>query len=304
MSKKKMLVIGGTGFIGFHLCKFFLKKDIQIFSLSLAKPKKIRSLKNVTYLRADISKKKNLNILKKYNFKYVINCGGYVDHFNKVKTYNSHYKGLKNLVEILRRKEISTFVQIGSGNEYGRVSSPHKEIFKCKPKSVYARSKLLATNFLLKEFKTNFFPSVILRLYQVYGPYQDNNRFISFIINSCIKNNKFPCSEGTQLRDFLYVDDVVNAVSKCIDNKKAYGKIINIGYGKTNQLRQIILKIRNYINKGHPNFGEIKMRKDEEISIFPKITKAKKILKWKPLISFKKGLQKTINFYKRNNLVY
>ncbi len=304
MSKKKMLVVGGTGFIGFHLCKFFLKKNIKIFSLSLSKPKKIRRLKNVTYLRADISKKKDLNILKKYNFNYIINCGGYVDHFNKVKTYNSHYKGLTNLVEIFRRKGISTFVQIGSGNEYGKVNSPHKEIFTCKPKSAYARSKLLATNFLLKEYKTNYFPSVILRLYQVYGPYQDNNRFISFIINSCIKNNRFPCSEGTQLRDFLYVDDAVNAVSKCINNNKAYGKIINIGYGKTSQLRQIIFKIRNYINKGHPNFGEIKMRKDENISIFPKIVEARKILKWKPLISFKKGLEKTINFYKRNNLVY
>ncbi len=304
MSKKKMLVIGGTGFIGFHLCKFFLKKKMQIFSLSLSKPKKIRRLKSVTYLQADISKKKNLKILKKYNFNHVINCGGYVDHFNKVKTYNSHYKGLTNLVEIFRRSEISTFIQIGSGNEYGKISSPHKEIFKCKPKSVYAKSKLLATNVLLKEFKNNFFPSIILRLYQVYGPYQDNNRFVPFIINSCIKNKKFPCSEGTQFRDFLHIDDAVNAVSKCIDNKKAYGKIINIGYGKTSQLRQITLKIRNYINKGYPNFGEIKMRKDEQSSIFPKITRAQKILKWKPLISFKKGLEKTINFYKRNNLVY
>ena len=89
-----MLIIGGTGFIGFHLCKFFLKKNIQIFSLSLSKPKKIKRLKNVTYLRADISKKKNLNILKKYNFNYFINCGGYVDHFNKVK-HEPHYKGLK-----------------------------------------------------------------------------------------------------------------------------------------------------------------------------------------------------------------
>ena len=162
----------------------------------------------------------------------------------------------------------------------------------------------MATNVLLKEFKNNFFPSIILRLYQVYGPYQDNNRFVPFIINSCIKNKKFPCSEGTQFRDFLHIDDAVNAVSKCIDNKKAYGKIINIGYGKTSQLRQITLKIRNYINKGYPNFGEIKMRKDEQSSIFPKITRAQKILKWRPLISFKKGLEKTINFYKRNNLVY
>ena len=117
-------------------------------------------------------------------------------------------------------------------------------------------------------------------------------------------NKKFPCSDGKQFRDFLYVDDAVQAISRCLDNKKVYGKIINVGFGDAINLKKIINSIRTNINKGYPKYGKIKMRKDEVMTIFPKITEAKKKLKWKPKISFKNGLIKTINFYKRNNLVY
>ena len=147
------------------------------------------------------------------------------------------------------------------------------------------------------------FPAVVLRFYQIYGPYQDNNRFMSFIINSCLNNRKFPCSEGKQFRDFLYVDDAVNAIDKCLENKNAYGKIFNIGLGKAIQLKKLINKIKSIIKKGKPDFDKIKMRKDEPMIIVPNINKAKMKLRWSPKMSLQKGMIKTINFYKRNNFI-
>ena len=67
----------------------------------------------------------------------------------------------------------------------------------------------ISSNKVFKESKKISFPFVILRPYQVYGPYQDNNRLIPFIINSCLQNKKFPCTTGVQFRDFLYIDDFV-----------------------------------------------------------------------------------------------
>ena len=139
----------------------------------------------------------------------------------------------------------------------------------------------------------------MLRLYQVYGPKQDNNRIIPFIINSCLENKKFPCSDGNQFRDFLYVDDFVTALYKAIDNKNCYGKIFNIGYGKPIKIKEVIKKINKKINSGYPDYGKILMRKHEQKKLFPSIKKASTILKWFPKVNFEQGLNKTIKYYSR-----
>ena len=125
--KKKILIVGGTGFIGFHLSKFALKKNLQVTSISTNRPKNNRKLQKVKYLFCDISDKKKLKkILQKKNFDYVVNLGGYVDHSKKIKTYRSHYLGLKNLIDYFKKTKIKKFVQIGSSVEYGFNKTPQK----------------------------------------------------------------------------------------------------------------------------------------------------------------------------------
>ena len=102
----------------------------------------------------------------------------------------------------------------------------------------------MATNYLLTLFKRYNFPVTILRLYQAFGPKQDLNRFIPIIIDGCLKDKKFPCSNGTQLRDFIYVDDVVDAIIKSLRNKKSKGEILNIGTGKPKKIKNIVKLIK------------------------------------------------------------
>tara|TARA_B100001029_G_scaffold30307_1_gene22489 strand:+ start:3988 stop:4890 length:903 start_codon:yes stop_codon:yes gene_type:complete len=294
---KKILIIGGTGFIGYHLSKKCIQKGWNVTSISTHKPKKIRFISKVKYVICDITKKKKLEKKLSKNFNFVVNLGGYVDHSDRKKTFKSHFLGVKNLASIFLNKSIQSFVQIGSGGEYGKSKSPHKEIHKGKPISVYYKAKLLATTHLLKLNKTKKFPVSIIRLYQAYGPRQDFNRFIPIIIQSCLKNKRFPCSEGKQFRDFIFVDDVVDAIIKSLKSSKASGQIFNIGSGKPFKIKDIIKKINKKIKKGYPLYGKIKLRKDEEIKTFPSIAKAKKLINWRPKVSFQHGLQKTINFY-------
>jgi len=153
---------------------------------------------------------------------------------------------------------------------------------------------------LLKLFRSKKFPVTILRLYLCYGPQQDINRFLPIIIDGCIRNKNFPCSHGNQLRDFTHVDDIVNAIFKSLIENRSNGEIINIGSGKPKKIKNIILYIQKKLKSGHPQFGAIKLRKDEIRELYPNIDKAKKILKWKPKMNFLKGINKTINFYKKN----
>lgn len=298
-TQENVLVVGGTGFIGFHLIKYLKKRKFkQITSISTKRPKLIRKIKNVKYICIDVSKKKKLNLLSK-EYTYIINLSGYVDHSNKKLTFNSHYRGCKNLVEFFENTKIKSFVQVGSSLEYGKLTSPQQENKGLKPQSIYSKAKYMATKFLIKKNKIKKFPAVILRAYQVYGPKQDNNRLIPFVINSCMQNKNFNCSSGKQLRDFLHIDDFVKAIYKSMINKVAIGHIINIGYGRPLKVKKVILLIKNIIKQGKPQFNQIKLRQDETMVLYPSIKKAKKILNWKPKINFNYGIKKTILDYKK-----
>ena len=300
-SPKKILIIGGTGFIGYHLAKKSLKKGWKVTSLSSNRPKKIRYLSKVKYIRCDITNKKLLKKSTKDTFDYVVNLGGYVDHSNKKKTFKSHYEGCQNLAQVFLEKKISSFIQIGSSLEYGTSKSPQKENVKCNLKSVkstYGKAKLLSSNYVINLFKKKKFPSTVIRFYLVYGPKQDINRFIPTIINGCLKNKKFPTSDGSQSRDFLHIDDAVEAIIMCLENKKSRGQILNIGTGKPKIIKRVIEMVKKFSKGGQPQYGMFKLRKFDIPKIYPNINKAKNKIKWIPKVSFEKGIKLTVSSFK------
>tara|TARA_A100001011_G_scaffold269488_1_gene278715 strand:- start:6072 stop:6977 length:906 start_codon:yes stop_codon:yes gene_type:complete len=298
---KRILIVGGTGFIGRNLAKRCLSLKWNVTSVSTSKPKK--KLKGVNYIYCDISKKYQIISRIDKNYTYVVNLAGYVDHSKKKKTYQSHYLGVKNISNHFLKSKIRKFLQMGSSLEYGNIKSPQKEntfIRKSKIKSVYALSKFLASNYLINLYKKFKFPVTILRLYLTYGPDQDINRLLPIVIVSSLKNNKFDCSNGKQYRDFIYIDDLTDLIINALLNKKAVGEIINAGSGKKYNIKKTIEKICKSTKGGKPNYGKVKLRSDEPLFLYPSILKAKKILKWEPKINFDKGLNKTIKYYKKN----
>ena len=297
--KKKILIVGGTGFIGFHLTKYCMSKKFDVTCISTKPPNKLRKVKKVNYIYVDISDKKKLQKKIKSRYNYVVNLGGYVDHSNIKKTYNSHFIGCKNLYSVVKHAKLKLFVQMGSGLEYGKNISPLKESFVCKPNANYGRSKYLSTKFLIKKYKEEKFPVVIFRLFQAYGPNQSINRLIPITINSCLKGGKFSCTSGNQFRDFIFIDDVINAIYLSFYKKKVIGEILNIGTSQPKKVKEVVSLINKIINKGLPQFGKIKMRKDELKIVFPDIRKIKKILNWKPKIKLNNGLKKTIQYYSK-----
>jgi len=300
-NKKKILIVGGTGFIGYHLAKKCLKKSWHVTSISSRYPKKIRFLKKAKYIRCDITNKKLLKKSTKDTFDYVVNLGGYVDHSNKKKTFKSHYEGCQNLAQVFLEKKISSFIQIGSSLEYGTSKSPQKENVKCNLKSVkstYGKAKLLSSNYVINLFKKKKFPSTVIRFYLVYGPKQDINRFIPTIINGCLKNKKFPTSDGSQSRDFLHIDDAVEAIIICLENKKSRGQILNIGTGKPKIIKRVIEMVKKFSKGGQPQYGMFKLRKFDIPKIYPNINKAKNKIKWIPKVSFEKGIKLTVSSFK------
>ena len=93
---------------------------------------------------------------------------------------------------------------------------------------------------------------------------------------------------------------MIKAFFLILKKPKTEGEIFNIGFGSPLKVRSIIDSILGYYKSGNPQFCKIKLRKEEQMKIYPDISKAKKFLKWKPKINFNKGLAKTIQYYNAN----
>lgn len=296
MIKKKLLIIGGTGFLGKNLYEF-LKKKYNVYKITLKKKEDSKTLKLDLKNKALIK-----NFFVNNEFNYIVNLGGYIDHSNLSKNGDEvlkvHLESLFYICKFINKKKLEHFIQIGSSDEYGNNASPQLEKMNEDPFSIYSYAKAAATRFLMTLFKTEKFPVTVLRPFLIYGPGQDLNRFIPQVISGCLNDRVFPTSAGQQLRDFCYIDDFVKSVIKVIGKKKTFGKIYNIGSGKKIKIRDVVNLIRFNIKKGNPQFGRFPYRKYENMSLYPSIRKIRLDTGWKPKVKLDEGLKKTIKYYK------
>lgn len=301
MKFNKVLVIGGTGFIGYHLINKLITDNYKIDCILYRSKEKIIN-KKIKYIKLDLTNnyliKKKLT--KKYD--YVINLMGYIDHSNSLSSSNdnlsTHFFSLINIVNFfLRNKNIKCFINIGSSDEYGSKKAPQNELMRESPETFYSLGKTCATHYLQMMNKLFKFPCIILRLFIAYGPYQGEERLIPYVIKSCLKNKKFYIKNKNAVRDFCFIDDVINAIIILLKSKKCYGNIFNIGYGKGYKISKVVKKIKTYCKGGEAVFiKDILFKKDENRKI-ANITKIKKFTNWRPKVNLNEGLKKTINYY-------
>ncbi len=303
IKKTTLLVLGGTGFIGRHLIAKSLNRGWLVTSASLSLPKKKIRNKKVKYYKVNL--KSLTSVKKKLNkpFSYIINLAGYINHSNLKKDYNKitaeHFGVVKNIIRSVPRDNLKKFVQVGSSDEYGLSKAPQNEKTKLSPKTIYSSAKVKTNNYLKKIYKKEKYPFVIARLFLTYGPGQKKDRFIPQIINGCLKNRKFPTTSGEQIRDFCYIDDVVNAILLLLTSKKTSGKIFNVASGIPIKIKTVINLVNKIIGKGSPEYNKIQLSERENKELFANIKKIKKELNWKPKVSLLKGLNKTIKAFKK-----
>jgi len=298
-----LLVVGGTGFIGRSVVNYAVTHGFIVTVLSLHVPKKEDKLDDVRYLQADIS---NLSQLKEklssFSVEYLINLSGYIDHSKFLdggkQVVNTHFDGVQNLLQVLDWKKLKRFVQIGSSDEYGSQVAPQSEKLRELPISPYSFAKVASTQLLQMLSRTENLPAVTLRLFLVYGSGQDNKRFLPQVIQGCLADSHFPTSEGKQLRDFCYIDDIVRGIFLSLENDLVNGNIINLASGTPVTIRSIVEKVQEIVGKGNPDFGSLPYRVGENMELYADISKAKNILGWKPEITLENGIEEIVSEYR------
>ena len=295
--------MGGSGYLGRNIIKKAISKKWKIVSISRKRNQNVIKNPLVENLFFDVSNLKKTSQLKKYKFDYVINTSGYVDHStfstNGISIINNHLISVINLVSVLNKSKLKRFIQIGSSEEYG-LSSNSNENQREDPISTYSFSKVSSTHFLQMMSRSEKFPVTILRLFLVYGPGQKDNRLIPFVIKKCLNGEKFKVSKGDQIRDFLYISDVVDAIFLSLNVNSVNGNIYNLGSGKGRSVRSIIKLINEDIGRGKPLYGFRKTNRTESRYLVANVKKIKKDLKWSSKVEIEDGLTKTINYFNEN----
>lgn len=305
----RILVTGGAGFIGSHVCEALVKRgyNVSVFDdFSNGSEKNLANvhmLTQIKIIKGDICNKPDISTAMK-DIDYVVHLAAIVSVQESVsnpeKCHSVNVGGTGNVLEAALANKVKRVIIASSAAVYGTVKPPLKETDVCTPISQYGQSKLLAEKKAL-EYCSKFGLEVIcLRFFNVYGPRQNANSqyagVISKFISALNKGKKqIIFDDGEQTRDFVYVEDVATAVLRSIETEWTNYQIFNIASGtpvsinKLLEILSLLLKKDKNVEHRQARYGDIK-------DSFADVTKASNILGFKAAYSLKEGLGKTINY--------
>src|SRR3989338_2579386 len=312
LKNKKILLIGGAGFIGLHLAKKLveLEQEVVIFSKDSSKIKKLGFAKNIKFIEGNICNYKSVESAVGGK-DIVINLASVVNHGPIFNPYDDLYINCKGQINVLeaRRKinKNSKYIFFGTMAQFGIVKDPKqpvKEDYCKKPISLYGINKQAAEGYCELYRRAFGLKSVIIRLSQVYGPSLSGEQTYSVLdkfIKMALKNETFYVNGyGKDIKDLVYIDDLIDLIIKIINSGHEDG-IFNAGSGIKVTLKEVAEKIISMCKSGKfklvPFPNEIS---DFELgSFYFEISKAKKTFGWKPKTNLDDGLKKAIEFHRR-----
>lgn len=323
--KKKILVTGGSGFIGTNFCLEACKKNfvVNIDKLSYSSvPEKFKNIsnKNYKFIKSNISNFKKINsIFAKYNFDCVVNFASdtHVDRSIDnptnflIENLNSNIKFFGNLLDLYKKKKLKNnfkLIHISTDEVYGSHYKPVDEKTNIEPNSPYSSLKSSLDMVLRSYGKTYNFPFIICRPSNNFGPFQFPEKFIPMIVTKFMNKKKIPLyGDGRNIREWIFVKDTCKYLLKiCNLNQNFFRETFNLGSGfriENNKLSKIIIKkllnkkkfeFKNFIEyvldrPGHDRSYSLVTKKINKI-LDIKITKTK----------FNNDISSTINWYLSN----
>lgn len=296
---KRVLVTGSTGFVGRHLSKRLTSLGAEVFGLA-------RNAKGPNSLKVDILDFKIIDKLVKENRidicfhlagEALVEAGQH-DPYN---TFRTNVDGTLNVLEVSRRNNLERIIIASTSHVYGDNKVPFLESYTPKPSRPYETSKT-CTDLIAQSYADAFsLPVLIPRFVNIYGPGDLNfNRLIPKTIKSILKGKSPEMWGGLARRDYLYVDDAVDAYIKLGELPKKLmqkNRIYNFGTGEIVSVKNLINKIIKLSGKKLSIKKVVDARPDEISSQYVSSEKARQVLGWKSKHKLDVSLEETIDWY-------
>lgn len=318
LKDKNVLVTGGAGFIGSHLCDAIIKepvsKLISVDNLFLGKESnldKAKKFDNFIFERFDITNfNETQNLIDKYDIDVIFHLAVIpleVSIERPIWCFDQNVHMMQSILEAIRKlnKPIS-LVAYSSSEAYGSaVYTPMDENHPLLSHTPYAASKAAADLIVYSYFKTFNLDVTIIRPFNNYGSRQNEGSYAGIIPLTIkrILNGEKPIiyDDGKQSRDFIYVTDTAKATIDIYKNEETRGEIINLASGRQIEIEEIIKTICDEM--GYTGNIEYRERRLGDVQVHEgSIEKAKQLVDFKPSINFTKGIKLTIDWYKKNKL--
>lgn len=295
-NNKSILITGGAGFIGSHLANALIEKKNDVIVLdnfSTGRPQNLEHIREkIQLVECDISQTgKWQNLFK--NIDWVFHLAALADIVPSIEKpddyYQSNVNGTFNVLEACRKHYVKRIVYSASSSCYGIPDEyPTRETAEIRPKYPYALTKYLGEQLVMHWCQVYDIPSVSLRFFNVYGPRSRTSGtygavFGVFLAQKLAGKPFTVVGDGTQTRDFTYVSDVVDALIKAAESD-INCEITNIGSGNTYSVNCLVELLGGEV-------VYIPKRPGEPDLTWADITKAKKILGWKPKVNLERGVK-------------
>ncbi len=305
---KRILVTGGAGFIGSHLCKYLLDKGEEVICMDnffTGSKRNIHPLlnnPNFEILRHDVIQPIYLEVDQIYH----LACPASPVHYewDPIKTLLTSTVGMYNMLGIAKRCK-ARILQASTSEVYGDpLEHPQKETYRGNvncigPRSCYDEGKRVAETFMSDYHKENNVDTRIVRIFNTYGSNMDvgDGRVVSNFIVQALKNEPITIyGDGSQTRSFCFVSDLIEGLYKMMNQDNFIGPV-NLGNPNEFTIIELAKKIIKLTNSKSKIVYK-KLPEDDPMQRQPDITLAKKKLNWEPSVQLEEGLKNTIKYFK------
>ena len=317
MKNKRILVTGGAGFIGSNMADELINKgySVTVFD-NLSTGDKSYVNPKAKFIKGDVRNLSDIEKCFKDKIHAVIHIAGCA---STIKSFDdpaadllTNTLGTVNMINAAVKHKTARFLYASSMTSYGIPDAiPVKETMATRPIAYYGITKYSGERYVLATGLRNDLPfkfnATAFRMFNVYGrrqsltnPYQG---VVSIFIGNVLRNEPVKIfGDGKQSRDYVHIKDVCRAWIGAIDNPKSYGEVFNLGSGirvSVNELVKYIIKIFGYDPKKYC-VKYFDARPGDQRHMQADISKAAKLLKWKPEIAFEEGMRDVINWAKGN----
>jgi polyisoprenyl-phosphate glycosyltransferase len=303
-----ILVLGGSGFIGGNVALTLLRYRDDVFVTATRLPAwRLEKVSQDRVKVVDLLIDSNLDeLIETVQPRTIIDCvayGAYSFETDNQLIYETNFNLVSRLLARLESRKISAYLHAGSSSEYGDNASGPSEQAPFAPNSHYAVSKVAAANLLYYYGKKKGLPCVNLRLYSVYGPLEDSSRLIPNLVK-CGVEGKYPDFVDPNIsRDFLYIDDAVEAFVDIALNFTAddYGRSFNIGTGYKTTIKDCAALAKDIFSIPYDPDFSMPSREWDVTDWYANIDEVRSRIGWVPRTNFREGLVKTADWFRGLN---
>lgn len=309
-----ILITGGAGFIGSTLADKLIQENNKIFvidnfndyyDIKIKENNVKKNLVNPNYklYRADICDRKVVNdIFEQNNIDVVVHIAGRAgvrpSLENPLEYVRSNIEGTINILENMRKYDCKKIVFASSSSVYGNCTADKfsEDLKVTEPISPYAATKSSCEQFLYTYSKLYGINAICLRFFTVYGPKQRPDLAIRKFVELISQDKPIPVyGDGTTMRDYTYIDDIVGGICSAINYNKTPYEIINLGGGSPVTLNQMIATIERVLGK-KAKIERLPMQAGDVNKTVSDIIKAKQLLGYSPKTSFEEGIKKFVEW--------